>query len=324
MIGIASQAPAAWAFSGPGGEVSLARWDEFVAVSGVQATTRGDPGRRGGLRRLRHPGARVWLGRFQGRRPQRQGPAHAEQRSGLGRGALRRQAPALLRALDLQVRERRASGRRRRHHHPHHAFRRLSVPGRPVVLDGRAVRAPCRRRTAPPGLRLDDRRAPPSVSWRSAAGSSPRWSRARGRSRSGRCRSACAPASRSRTRPARSRPRTSRACCQARIPPSGTRSWSTPRITTTSASPPPTRRATRSTTARSTTPPVAPSCSPSRELSPLCRSHRDARSSSCSSPPRSRACSARSTTRRIRPSPPGGSPPTSTSTRRTSTAARAT
>jgi hypothetical protein len=39
MIGIASQAPAAWVFSGPGGELSLARWDEFVAVSGVQATT---------------------------------------------------------------------------------------------------------------------------------------------------------------------------------------------------------------------------------------------------------------------------------------------
>jgi Zn-dependent M28 family amino/carboxypeptidase len=38
MIGIASQAPPEWTFSGPGGELSLARWDEFVAVSGVQAT----------------------------------------------------------------------------------------------------------------------------------------------------------------------------------------------------------------------------------------------------------------------------------------------
>ncbi len=39
MIGIASQAPQAWVFSGPGGELSLARWDEFIAVSGVQAPT---------------------------------------------------------------------------------------------------------------------------------------------------------------------------------------------------------------------------------------------------------------------------------------------
>ncbi len=37
MIGIDTQAPATWEFSRPGGKVALARWDDFIAVSGVQA-----------------------------------------------------------------------------------------------------------------------------------------------------------------------------------------------------------------------------------------------------------------------------------------------
>ncbi len=37
MIGIASRTPASWEFAGPGGKIALARWDDFVAVSGVQS-----------------------------------------------------------------------------------------------------------------------------------------------------------------------------------------------------------------------------------------------------------------------------------------------
>jgi len=37
MIGIHSQAPASWDFAGPGGKVALARWDDFIAASGVQS-----------------------------------------------------------------------------------------------------------------------------------------------------------------------------------------------------------------------------------------------------------------------------------------------
>ena len=39
MIGIASQAPPTWEFSGRAGKVALARHDEFIAVSGVQRPT---------------------------------------------------------------------------------------------------------------------------------------------------------------------------------------------------------------------------------------------------------------------------------------------
>ena len=110
-------------------------------TSGVQAPERRARGRRAGLRRLRHPGPRVRLGRLQGRRPQGQGPGDAQQRPGLGPAALRRQAPPLLRPLDLQVRERRAAGRGGRDHHPHHALGRLSVAGGADLLERRAVRA---------------------------------------------------------------------------------------------------------------------------------------------------------------------------------------
>jgi Zn-dependent M28 family amino/carboxypeptidase len=39
MIGIQSTAPPTWDFSGPGGKVSLARWEEYIAATGVQAPT---------------------------------------------------------------------------------------------------------------------------------------------------------------------------------------------------------------------------------------------------------------------------------------------
>ena len=39
MIGIASQAPPTWEFSGPAGKVALERREEFIAVSGVQQPT---------------------------------------------------------------------------------------------------------------------------------------------------------------------------------------------------------------------------------------------------------------------------------------------
>ncbi len=39
MVGIDSQAPATWEFQAPGGRVALARREEFIAASGVQAAT---------------------------------------------------------------------------------------------------------------------------------------------------------------------------------------------------------------------------------------------------------------------------------------------
>ena len=41
MIGILSQVPPQWAFSGPGGDLELEWWDEFIAASGVQQATAG-------------------------------------------------------------------------------------------------------------------------------------------------------------------------------------------------------------------------------------------------------------------------------------------
>ena len=41
MIGIQSQVPPLWAFSGPGGALELKWWDEFIAASGVQQATAG-------------------------------------------------------------------------------------------------------------------------------------------------------------------------------------------------------------------------------------------------------------------------------------------
>ena len=306
MIGIDSQAPPAWEFRAPGGRISLARREEFIAASGVQAATAAIAGRRGGLRRLRHPGAGVRLGRLQGRRPQGQGPADAQQRSGLGRRALRRQAAALLRPLDLQVRERRAPGRRRRHHHPHHAFGRLPVPGRAVLLDERTVRAPGRRRAAPPDLRLDDRGRRREARRARRPEARRRWSRPRSRSRSGRCRSACARASRSRTGSAQ----VETANVAGLLP--GSRSRPPRRGGGLHRAPRPSgrghgrqggrhdlqRRARQRHRLR-------PAARPGEGVRRAAGARRGARSSSSSSPPRSRACSAPGTTRPTRPFAPG-------------------
>ena len=59
--------------------------------------------------------------------------------------ALRRQDASLLRPLDLQVRKRRAPGRGGRHHHPHDAVGRLPASGRPERR-GPASSSRCRRR----------------------------------------------------------------------------------------------------------------------------------------------------------------------------------
>ena len=55
--------------------VDLKCWDDYIAGSGVQEPSRGPRERRAGVRRLRHPGARVPVGRLQGHGPQGQGPA---------------------------------------------------------------------------------------------------------------------------------------------------------------------------------------------------------------------------------------------------------
>ena len=109
---------------------------------------------------------------------------------GLGPEALRRQAPPLLRPLDLQVRERRAPGSGRRDHHPHHALGRLPVAGGADLLGRRAVRAARRRRAARPGEGLGHRgrRATPAQGGAARIWTS--WSRRRTRATSSRCRSA--------------------------------------------------------------------------------------------------------------------------------------
>ena len=61
--------------------------------------------------------------------------------------ALRRQDPALLRPLGLQVRDGRAAGRGRRDHHPHDALGRLPLAGRADVLERRELH-PARRRAS--------------------------------------------------------------------------------------------------------------------------------------------------------------------------------
>ncbi len=114
IVGLSSAMPEQWSFHGPEGtSVSYAFADEYMGASGVQQPQVSDHRRRGRLRRLRHPGAGGRLGRLQGRRPARQGPADAQRRPGLGPRDVRRRAQALLRPLDLQVRERRAPGGRR-------------------------------------------------------------------------------------------------------------------------------------------------------------------------------------------------------------------
>ncbi len=100
--------------------------------------------------RDRRPGA--GLGRLQGGGPPRTRAPVPEQRAGGGPAAVRREAPALLRALGLQVRDGGEARRGRSPRPPHGRLRGLRVEGRPELLDRRAA-LPARvaRRARRPG-----------------------------------------------------------------------------------------------------------------------------------------------------------------------------
>ena len=114
---------------------------------------------RRGVRRLRRPGARVPVGRLQGRRPGGQDRDHARQRSAGARPGgpvaprpedVRRPRHDLLRPLDLQVRDGRGEEGRRRLHRARDRAGRVSVLGRPEQGD-RAVRSRDGRQEPGPG-----------------------------------------------------------------------------------------------------------------------------------------------------------------------------
>ena len=104
-----------------------------------------DRGGGAGLRGLRHPRARVRLGRLQGAGPPGQGAPHPQQRSRGRPGALRRQDPALVRPVGLQVRDGGEGRGRGRDHPPHPAQRRLPVAGGADLLVRAPVLAPVLR-----------------------------------------------------------------------------------------------------------------------------------------------------------------------------------
>ncbi len=118
--------------------------------------------RRGRVRGVWHPGSRVPVGRLQGRRRPGEGPPDDEQRSRGRSRALRGQEASLLRALDVQVRDRGQAGRRRGAHHPYRRLGGLWMESRPVELGVRPSASSCPR----PGS--------PSSSWPAGSRSRPR------------------------------------------------------------------------------------------------------------------------------------------------------
>ena len=147
VVGITAAMPKQWTFSKGGKKASL----QVVGPVHRRQRRADRAGRRSRTPRScssatasRRPST---MGRLQGHGPEGQGPADAEQRSGLGSEAVRRQDAPLLRPLDLQVRERRAPGRRGRDHHPHHAVGRLSV-ARSCRRPGAASSSSCRPRAS--------------------------------------------------------------------------------------------------------------------------------------------------------------------------------
>ena len=175
IVGITTHAPETWAFRARGKELALRFWDEFIAASGSRPRKCLSRRRRARVRRLRHPGARVRVGRLQGGRPEGQDPRRHEQRPRLGPCAVRREAPPVLRAVELQVRERSRAGA---------AGRSSSTPRRPPRTAGRWSRTPgpvsssSFRTRARPGSRCGrgPPRRPPASCWRSPGSISTRWS----------------------------------------------------------------------------------------------------------------------------------------------------
>ncbi len=137
-----------------------------------------DRGGGAGLRGLRHPRARVRLGRLQGAGPPGQGAPHPQQRPRGRPGALRRQDPALVRPLGLQVRDGGEGRGRGRDHPPHPAQRRLPVAGGADLLVRAPVLAPVLRAEGA-DARVDHRGGLPAAP--GAPGHHPRGAGARGR-----------------------------------------------------------------------------------------------------------------------------------------------
>ena len=96
-------------------------------------------GRRDRVRGLRHRRPRARLGRLRGRGPAGQAAARHEQRPGERPGAVRREAPPLLRPLGLQVPDGGRARCHRRHRDPHQRLGRLQLVRGAELLVGRAA-----------------------------------------------------------------------------------------------------------------------------------------------------------------------------------------
>src|SRR6185295_8668156 len=144
---------------GEDGRAALLRGGQGHGRLGGQPDRGGEAGRGGGgVRRLRHRGARVPVGRLQGRGREGEGPAGDEQRPVERPGAVRGEDAALVRAVGLQVLPGGEEGRGGGDHHPHRAVRRVPVEGGGQLLGReREVRAARRAgRAQAPGARVGD------------------------------------------------------------------------------------------------------------------------------------------------------------------------
>ena len=152
LVGIVSSPPETARVSRGDASEDLRLLTDYVAVSGVQAERAQLDAAEIVFVGLRDRGPGAGLGRLQGRGPPRTRAPVPEQRAGGGPAAVRREAPALLRALGLQVRDGGEARRGRSPGPPHGRLRGLRVEGRPELLDRRAA-LPARvaRRARRPG-----------------------------------------------------------------------------------------------------------------------------------------------------------------------------
>ena len=147
VVGITADMPKQWTFS-KGGKKRRVQVVGSVHRRQRRADREGlDQERRSRVRRLRHPGARVRLGRLQGPGPEGQSAADAEQRSGLGsdscspatRGCTTAAGSTSTRAPRARAPRARSSFTPRR---------RPAIRSRSCRLRGAASRSSCRRRAS--------------------------------------------------------------------------------------------------------------------------------------------------------------------------------
>ncbi len=98
VVGIETKAPQTWSFTGKAGAVDLKWYEDYIGARRRAGADCWLQGCRGRVRRLRHRGARVQVGRLQGRRCEGQGRDDAQQRPGLGSEDLRGQDAASITA----------------------------------------------------------------------------------------------------------------------------------------------------------------------------------------------------------------------------------